>query len=257
MKKLVSVFMTSVIVLSIVTFTTSAKSKYGFTYDTKEYNDCWKKTYDTTIYSELGGKLGVCSYNVGLLREKKTNNYAALFYTIMTPNEKKVPLYQHVDGHGRKNLYGYGYSDELIVRSTLPSRPDSCSPSQTPKDDVINVSVGGGASKDGYSGSIGASYSVERSDLNVKPSHNNQNKLYKVVYDYKVRNIWSENAYIGNESVQLGTATFEYSPKTVGFRVYYDVKMGCADHPWRSRASDMLRTFSKTISRDYAFEVNK
>ena len=178
MKKVVSVFMTSVIVLSVVSLTTSARSKYGFDYDTKEYNDCWKKTYDTVVYSNYGGKLGVCSYNVGLLREKKTNNYAALFYTVMTPNSKKVPLYK---SQADSVVYGYGYSDELIVRSTLPSRPETSSPSQTPKDDVINVSVGGGVSKNGYSGSIGASYAVERSELNVKPSHNNRNKLYKVV----------------------------------------------------------------------------
>ncbi len=224
-----------------------AASKYGFTYDTASSNVTWKTMYSFNVYSGAGGKLGTCSYVIGLTRSKGTNDYVLMTREVMTPNSSQVKI--------NNVQYGYGFSEYVSIKVTLPSL-DDYRPQNTPSSDTISFSIG--ADSDGAS--VGASYSITHSDLDITASCDTSSKLYHVKYNYNptIANPFGNNKYLANESVQLGAAAFHNSSDTVSFKINYDARFGAAEDnaasPWLVYMNYVQKA---TTSRTYSFSVAK
>ena len=236
------------IVMAIVFATTGmpgkveAASKYGFSYDTSAYKVKWSGMYSFNVFTDKGTKLGTCSYVVGLARDKGTNNYILMTREVMTPNNSKVKIDNY--------QYGYGFSEYVSAKVTLPSL-DDYEPQNTPAKDSINFSIG--ADKSGAS--VGASYSITHSDMDITAACNTAEKKYYIKYNYKpsLVNPLANNKYLANESIQLGAAAFHKAASEITFTMQYDARFGAAEN---NAASPLLvfynyvkkATKSKTIT---------
>lgn len=225
------------------------ESKNGFTYDTKYNNASWTKMEKITVKSKKNGKLGTLSYLTGVNRRKGTDDYIVMFKEVMTPNNKKVTL----DNAKSK---GYGLSEYCSLKTTLPTL-DDYKPQNSPKTDSVNVGIG--ASKKAGP-QVSATYTIKNSELDITSNCSTPKKEYRIVYDYKphIPNALGNNKYLANESIQLGTAQFHSSKKTVSFKVNYDARFGAAcdkeRSPWHVQIGYVKR---KTGSREYSFTVKK
>ena len=204
--------------------TIEAKTKNGFTYDTKEFDVKWSKYEKIEVCSKEGGKLGTLSYLTGIARAKNSNDYLIMFKEVMTPNSKKVKL-------NYLNQKGYGMSEYMSLKTTLPSLNDY-KPQNDPNTDSINIGIGVG--KDGPS--VSASYEVKTKELDITSKCNTPQKLYQVVYDYKphIPNIFGSNKYLANESVQMGMAEITSKKEDITFVVNYEARFGAAENKKRS-----------------------
>lgn len=242
------------ILMNCVFYNTSEASttKYGFTYDETCYNVQWQKAEYCYVYSELGGLLGTMTYYVGLARKKGTNDYIIMVKEVMTPNKKRVNLY--TDSKGM--ITGYGLSEYVSVKTTLPSLDDYY-PKNNPSSDSISFSIGVSSEK---KADISASYTITHNDLNITSSCNTPKRMYYVIYDYKPNlvMVWKNNKYVANESVHLGEAQFEATAPGFSLTFYYDVRFGAASNSACSPLliyKNYIRSAKKT--RSLAFSVPK
>lgn len=203
--------------------------------------------YSFNVYSSAGKKVGTCSYVIGLAREKKTNDYVLMLREVMTPNNSKVLI--------TGSTYGYGFSEYVSAKVTLPSL-DDYEPQNTPSSQTVDFTIGA----DSSGANIRASYSVTKSDLNITSSCNTPSKLYFVKYDYKPSLVdpLASNKYVANESIQLGAASFHSSSSTISFTMNYDARFGAASDnaasPWLIYINTVYKA---TTSRTYSFTVSK
>ena len=234
--------------LSFINRAEANTTKYGFSYDESYYNVSWKAAQYLYVYSEVGGRLGTMTYYVGLARRKSTNDYIVMMKEVMTPNKSKVKI--------NSSQYGYGLSEYVSVKTTLPSL-DNYYPQNDPGKDSISFSIGVSSEK---KAEISASYTVTHSDLDITASCNTPNRTYYIIYDYdpSIANPFASNKYVANESVQMGEAQFETSSGTVSFVMNYDARFGAAENancsPWLVYLSYVRKT---TGSRSYSFTISR
>ncbi|MBD5088580.1 MAG: hypothetical protein HDT30_07180 [Clostridiales bacterium] len=229
--------------------TVLATTKYGFTYDKSDYNVSWKAMESFNVRTEAGGKLGTCSYVVGLTREKKSNDYVLMTREVMTPNKTKVKLYPN------SSQKGYGLNEFVSAKVTLPSL-DDYQPQNAPTTDTVQFSIGA----DSSGPSVSASYNIVHNDLNIVASCNTPNKKFFVKYDFQpsIGNPVASNKYVANEAVQLGAAAFHTKKDTVSFSMNYDARFGAAGNsscsPWLVYISYVQK---ETATKAYSFTVSK
>lgn len=223
-------------------------SKNGFSFDTSSYKVKWNNIYEFNVFTQKGGKLGTCSCVYGLARRKNTNNYVLLWKAIMTPNDESV----------KKNTLqkGYGFSEFLSLKTTLPSL-EHYYPTNQPKSDEISFNAGFDSSK---TLSIGASYTIKKSQLEITSKCNTPKKIYSIEYDYcpSMANPFGSNKYLANESFQMGYAQFSSNKKTICITMDVDARFGAAENddasPWLVY---MNYVRSKKDSRTFSFTVPK
>lgn len=247
MTKGVALFSVAAITASMLSPSALASTKYGYTYDTDDYNVSWKAYESFNVYSEAGEKLGTCSYLVGLTREKKTNDYVLMGRQVMTPNKEKVKI--------NKTQYGYGLSEYVSLKGTLPTL-DDYKPQNKPNKDVLSFSIGA----DSSGASVSASYDIEHNDLDITAKCDTPSKKFHIIYDYKpsMANPAASNKYVANESIQLGAAAFHTKKDTVDFSIKYDARFGAAKNsscsPWLIYIDYVCKA---TKTREYSFTVKK
>lgn len=223
-------------------------SKNGFSFDTSSYNVRWNNIYEFNVFSKKGGKLGTCSCVYGLARRKNTNDYVLLCKEIMTPNDKSVKI--------NDIQSGYGFSEFLSLKTTLPSL-EHYYPTNQPKSDEVSFNAGFDSSK---SFSIGASYTIKKSQLEITSKCNTPKKIYSIEYDYSpsIANPFGSNKYLANESYQMGYAQFSSSKKTISITMNVDARFGVAENddasPWCVYINNVS---SKKNSRTLSFTVPK
>ena len=225
-KRIISFILAMLCVLIVTPNEVKAANKYGFSYDSDVYNVKWSTMYSFNVYTDLGTKLGTCSYVVGLAREKDTNNFVLMTKEIMTPNNSKVKI--------SNCKHGYGFSEYVSVKVELPTL-DDYKPQNEPSKDTLSFSIGADLS----GANVGASYSITHSDLDITSSCNTTTNTYHIKYNYKpsLINPFASNKYVANESVQLGAATFHKSKNKILFTMYYDARFGAA---YNNSASPLL-----------------
>lgn len=245
-KKKIAVLAVLLCVVCTSPIETYATTKYGFTYDS-HYKVSWRELKTFNVYTQAKGKLGTCGYVVGVGRQKKTNNYILMTKEVMTPNKRKAKI--------RGLNYGYGFSEYVSVKATLPTL-DDYKPQNEPSKDTLSFSIG--ADKSGAN--ISASYSITHSDLDITSSCNTPNKLFYIKYNYKpsIANPCASNKYVANESIQLGAASFHTSNKKVSVTVNYDARFGVAENsncsPWLICLNYI---YKETDSETYNFTIKK
>ena len=129
----------------------------------------------------------------------------------MTPNKEKVKVERSLTG----TVYGYGYSEYLLVTAILPGSLEDYSPENTPSTSSSTISVSSSLA-------ISASYTINTSDLKVISKCNTAKDIFSIEYDYKpsILNIFASNDYVANESIQKGMCIFSVPRNTVGFGFY-------------------------------------
>ena len=152
--------------------------------------------------------------------------------------------------------YGYGFSEYVSLSTTLPSL-DNYQPQNTPSVDEVNL---GASYNKGGKGGISASYTIKHNQLSITSQCSTPKKLYSIAHDYKpyIAQLWQNNKYLANESIQMGIAEFESSNSTVRFVVNYDARFGVATDASASPASIIANYVRSTkYARSYSFTISK
>lgn len=247
LKRVVSLLMLCVVLLGCSSDVSARTvSKNGFTYDDSDYTVTWKSNQNFHVYTEAGEKLGTVEYTVGVAKLEGYNDYTLMVKLTMTPNNRKVTK------SGSRKIYGL--SEYVSIKTYVPGQLGEYRPVNDPKSNDVELSFG--VDKEGAS--LGVSYTIENSDLDITAKCNSNTEMFYEVYDYKpsIVNPFASNKYVANESSQYGMAQFETTKSSYTFTMNIDGRFGAStdneSDPW-----DIIVNYVRkaTVTRDFYFKL--
>ena len=248
--KLISVSMAAVMLVSVnVSEVSAAKTtKNGFTYNSSIYKAKFSNARDIVTKDNNGTVIGIMSYKIGRLRNKKKVSSSKYEDIIM------VKMLMEPQKNAAKKRYGV--SEYLKCAISLPSNDvNSWAPVNQAPTDNWTIGLSAGADSKGMSFGVSASTSICNKRLDFESDVRPSKKKANFIYDYQPYKSLSwnknKNKYFRNSSTQYcmisvntknysklrfdfnSNFTYSHEPYAQPIHVTFGSSKGAGSYTWK------------------------